>query len=465
MRERRGHLPRLRCLALWALACESQSTAPDLDALRQPSGLAQSPDGRRLFVTGGNWDGLESAGTVMVLDLEALHAALAGPIAPAGSPTSGSQPCRRVAATDATLECDAGVFIDERHTRLLGSAVGNIVVDAPRGPDAPMRLLVTQRAPAGIAWLDVWPSEGYRVDCGDREEVECDGGHIVTRNADAPDQLLIADPSRIVLDDQGFRFAYVAHLQQGGLSLIELDGENGPELTTAVTEFFREDPFGLNQSGGFSVAARACDPLDPPVESRDCSRPLLYATHRYWPGTRVFTVAPGLELILGGSSRHVAPIGIDSVQSRPIMGSLAFEDPARGTSLLIVQTTPGALARVDTTLEEGVPRDAIVAHVPLCSNPNLLAVHRPEVGEALALVTCFGDGRLAVVSLTTFTLVESVQLGAGANEIVVDAARSQAYIANTAEHTISVVDLDIRSPRYLKEWARVGLGAGPREAR
>src|SRR5690606_25873188 len=103
------------------------------------------------------------------------------------------------------------------------------------------------------------------------------------------------DPSRVMVDDGGFRFAYVPHLREGALSLLSLDGERGPELTTVVTNFFQEDPFGLALSGGFAVAARPCDPADPPVESRDCTRPILYATHRFWPGTRTFTVAPGLH--------------------------------------------------------------------------------------------------------------------------------------------------------------------------
>jgi hypothetical protein len=186
---------------------------------------------------------------------------------------------------------------------------------------------------------------------------------------------------------------------------------------------------------------------------------VLYSTHRFWPGTRTFTVAPGLEVILPGQDVELAPVGTENVESRPLMGDLEYEDPQTGESLLVVQTTPGALSRVSTTVDEdGRLIERLQSTVALCSNPNLLEVYRPEAGEALALVTCFGDGRLAVVGLGTFSVLQSIQLGAGANEIQLDAMRKVAYVANTSENTISVVDLDPSRPTYLTEYARLGLG-------
>ena len=93
----------------------------------------------------------------------------------------------------------------------------------------------------------------------------------------------------------------------------------------------------------------------------------------------------------------------------------------------------------------------------LCNNPNILEVYRPAEAEALALVSCFGDGQLAVVGLGTFTVLATIDVGAGADEIAVDAARAQAYVANTRAGTIAVVGLDHRDRRYLTAWARLGL--------
>lgn len=438
------------------MGCAGDDGAPDLDALRQPTGLALTPDGRRLFVSGGNWDLREAGGTVVAVDLEALHAALGGLVAAPGEAIDGSRPCRFADRAHTVRECDPAAFIDAAQSRVLGSALGNIAIDEPRGAEGPVRLLVTQRSPPAIAWLDVERVD-FSVECGQGEGVRCDLDHATTQGGLDGGISLPADPSRVTVDAQGFRFAYVPHLRGGALSLLALDGEQGPELATVMTDFFREDAFGLDLAGGFAVAGRPCDPLDPPPESRDCTRPVLYATQRYWPGMRTFTVAPGLEVILGGTTSAVAPVGVGAVESRPIMGSLVFEGERTASSLLVVQTTPGALARVDTQVEEGTLSTDVVGRVSLCSNPNQIALGRVSGQDPLALVTCYGDGRLAVVSLSTFSLVASIPLGAGANEVVVDADRRQAYVANTLEHTVSIIHLDATDPRYLREWARIGV--------
>jgi len=456
--------------ALVALgSCGGTDPAPTLDSLRQPSGLAVSPNAHWLFVTNGNWDRVQEGGTLAALDLIALHAALEADIAAAGARLSPSRPCRRVADTDETIECIPQAFIDGEQTVVLGDGLGNIAVDTrgAEAPGGPYRLLLPQRAPAALAWVDVIPTpEGVHFDCGQDEFGVCDALHQVRRSSEDAGSIG-PDPSRVTLDDQGFRFAYLPHLLDGELTLIDLDGELGPEITArSDKEFYREDVFDeFDAAGGFSVAGRACDPLSAAEVTRDCERPLLYTTHRYWPGIKSFTVAAGLEVILSGNDTRISGIGADNVVARPIMGDLAFEDPATGDKLLLVQTTPGALARVDTSIdpESESPRNAPLGSVALCSNPNVLAVHRPPDEEALALVSCLSDGVVAVVGLATFTVVRRVVVGDGANEMVIDATREQLYVANSREDTVSVVSLDRQSPLFLREWARVGVGAGSRD--
>ncbi len=456
--------------ALVALgSCGGTDPAPTLDSLRQPSGLAVSPNAQWLFVTNGNWDRVQGGGSLAALDLVGLHAALEADIAAAGAGLSRSRPCRRVADTDETIECIPQAFIDAEQTVVLGDGLGNIAVDT-RGAEAsggPYRLLLPQRAPAALAWVDVIPTpEGVNLDCGQDEFGVCDALHQVRRSSEDAGGIG-PDPSRITLDDQGFRFAYLPHLLDGELTLIDLDGELGPEITArSDNEFYREDLFDeFDAAGGFAVAARACDPVAAAEVTRDCERPLLYTTHRYWPGIKSFTVAAGLEVILSGNDTRISGIGADNVVARPIMGDLAFEDPEVGDKLLLVQTTPGALARVDTSIdpESESPRNTQLGSVALCSNPNVLAVHRPPDEEALALVSCLSDGVVAVVGLATFTVVRRVVVGEGANEMAIDTAREQLYVANSREHTISVVSLDRQSPLFLREWARVGVGAGSRD--
>ena len=449
--------------ALALAGCEGgQKPMPDRSSLRQPTGVAVSPDGALLFVTGGNWDQAQAAGTMMTLDLARVDLGLARPRM-VGASMTDARPCRRLDDTH-TLECDPDRLIDPTRTVLLGDAVGNIEVDEPGGEGGALRLLISQRRPPAIAWVDVNQSSGsVSVDCGQDEEGTCDVDHLVTRVISNDSQGLPADPSRVVIDRE-FRLGYVPHLVDGAFSLLSLDGENGPELVQVQGEFFRpafdED---LELAGAFSVARRGCDLDNPPDRSRDCMRPVLYSTNRYFPAVKPFSVAPGMEVVLDGTDANIAPIGVENVDSRPLMGDLEFEDDT-GDTLLVVQTTPGGLARVDTSVDEdGRLANELKESVALCSNPNQMEIFRPEGGEPLALVTCFGDGRLAVVSLATFTVIQTVTVGEGANEITVDPTRGWAFVANTQEDTISVVDLDRTRSTYLTEHVRIGLGAGVRD--
>lgn len=436
------------------LSCGGQRPPPTLDRLRQPTGLQLSPEGRWAFVTNGNWDASESGGGVLVLDLEGLHAALEAP--PSADATTRAQPCR---ALDDRLSCSAEQMVVPGANHRLGSAIGNLVLDRPSGDAGAARLITVQRSPAAIVWFSVTTGpDGPVLDCGEDFDGACDEVHTLTQLADRPaDGALPDDPSRVVLDDQGYRFAYVPHLIGGALSLLALDGEAGPELVDIVSEFYRDDPFeATDYAGGFGVASRPCDPSAAPSGSRDCTRPVLYATQRYFPSVRRFAVAPGLDVVVPGGEASLAVVNPEVVASVPYMGDLAFEDPEAGTDLLVVQTSPGALLRVDTAIAaDGDPADEVLGAVPLCEQPNLLAVHRPEGGEALALVTCFGEGRLAAVGLGGFRLLKTLDLGDGANEIVIDAARELALVVNTRDDSISVVALDRSDATFLTEVARI----------
>ena len=448
-------------LLLTLAGCSDGTGLPQPDRLRQPSGLLLAPDGRWLFVTNGNWTLDEAGASVMAIDLTALDHGLARP-GDAEDSLDRSRPCRWTSAEDdPVIECDPSLLVDRRHTVVVGSAAGNIALDLPRGADGPWRLLIPTRSPPSVAWIDVFPDEGYlHVDCGQDELSRCDAAHAVTRHASDPQRSMPADPSRVFVDELGFRYAYVPHLRGGNLSLLALDGELGPELTDIAEEFYREDPFeDLDLAGGFSVAERACTTGNAAAQTEDCSRPLLFTTHRFWPGVRQFAVAPGLDVVVGHGNRTLVDLNPNVVQQRPFMGDLAFEDPDRGERLLVVHTTPAGLSRIDTRLDDRqTPYVDVRATVELCDNPNLLRVYRPAQGEPLALVSCFSDRALAVVALGSFTLQAIVEVGEGPNEMAVDAPRQRLYVANSREDSLSVVDLDRTHATFLHEVARIGLG-------
>jgi len=449
-------------LVLALVACGDPRPEPELDGLRQPTGLQIGLGGTALFVTNGNWDQSAKGGAVLMLDLVELAEGVAAP-QEAGASLARARPCR--AAEDGVVECDPSALVVPGAAVELGHGIGNVTIDFPSGGEGLARLLVTQREPPAIVWIDVHADDGAtRLACG-QDQGPCDDAHTIVASPQRPDVTLPGDPTRVVVDPLGNRFAYVPHLLGASLSLLALDGDFGPELADVVDDFYREGATeDLKLAGGFGIAVRPCDPSLAPVASRECTRPVVYSSNRYFPSLRQFAVAPGLDLIVPSDEEGVAGLNPDVVQSRPFLGDVAFERQGDGDRLLLVQTTPSGLVRVDTSLDEqGNSRDEVIGVAPVCGNPNLLAIDRSEGVEPLALVTCFEDGELAVVGLDTFRLLRIVPLGAGANEMAIDVARQWVYVANTREDTISIVSLDRTGADFLHEIARIGLDADPRD--
>jgi len=444
------------------LSCNGGPGVAPIDALALPTGLNATPDGRWLFVTNGNWDRANSASALLALDLEALENGLAQAGA-AGTTLDRGQPCRTHAEGD-RLECAVAGIVEADLGVRLPSGAGNITIDRPSGPGGPLRLLIPTRLDPGVTWIDVYgpgfgasEEAGLRLECGQDEGRFCDREHRLSGVA--------ADPARLFLDQAGFRFAYLPHLTGRTLTMLALDGARGPEVVDVEDEFFREDGlFDSGLGGGFAVVQRACDLEgdNVPADSGDCTRPYLFASQRFWWGLRAFQVAPGLKLVVRGSESTVFGPNLEAADARPLMGGLAFEDPDQGERLLAVHTTPPALSRIDTSLDaQGDPKVEVMATVSLCSNPNVVVVHRPDLsgalGPRLALVSCYGSDEVAVVDLGLFAVVATVGVGDGPNELWIDVERQWLFVANTAESTLSLIELDAGSVDYLREFATIGL--------
>lgn len=149
--------------------------------------------------------------------------------------------------------------------------------------------------------------------------------------------------------------------------------------------------------------------------------------------------------------------------SAAVLGAMAFGD-TRGDQLLILQTNPGALLSLDTSLDTGAePLDIPSAPpVEICAEPSNMKVYieRDADGMAVqryAIISCFRAALVYVVDLETLRVVEAVVVGTGPHDIAIDEAREAAYVINNLESSISVVDLSRRRGTRFQELARLGL--------
>ncbi len=291
--------------------------SPDPAGLRQPSGVGLSPSGNFLLVSNGNWAFGRAEGSVVALSLAKLGGILE-------VLRAGAQPpdCEREAGEGgepSVLRCPAEQIISEDSTIFVGSGVASMDFDGPWVGGSSERVLITVRSPASVVWADLRESAGgLRLECGQGEARLCDQTHIVDVLSSNSSVGMPRDPARVVVDREGFRFAYVPHLLGGSLSMIALDGPDGPELTDIERDFYREDPYSENGlAGGFAVAQRRCDETENPPSTRDCERPLLLSSQRFWPGIRAFTVAPGLDVVIPGSTNAVLGLNPEVVSDRP----------------------------------------------------------------------------------------------------------------------------------------------------
>ncbi len=433
-------------LLLAAAGCTA-GDLPPADALRLPVGVGRVPGTDWLLVSGGNLDEAHSRGALWLLDLAPVLAALDDPAA-----TSGA--CRTGDAPGDPLECDASALVAAERTVYVPTGAGNVAVDP--GPSVqPARAYVPVRDPAGLVWMELdTRADPPRIDCGQGPDARCGADHLVDRTPGG--SALAADPVNVALDLE-FGFAFLPHLRDSTLTLLALRPA-GPEVVDVESKFYRPDPQEeLDLVGGFAVARRPCDPKAPPLASRDCTRPTLVTSHRVWPGFRNFSVAPGLAVLQPGSDRAVLGFDPELGSRRPYSGDLAYEPGSDGERLLMVHTTPPGISRIDTSLDETMrPRDAVMATLPLCRNPNMLELATPDAGAPLAFVSCFGDDEVAVIDLDRFEQVGRVPVAEGANELLWLPDAGVVLVVGTRAHSLSLIGADPSRAGFLREVARIG---------
>jgi DNA-binding beta-propeller fold protein YncE len=152
----------------------------------------------------------------------------------------------------------------------------------------------------------------------------------------------------------------------------------------------------------------------------------------------------------------VDTIAMNSMDPSSDTRGIAFSED--GTRALVVDRAPPGLVLIDTSLEDGLPRNEIIDAVALCPEPSLL--YMKKVGGAnRAFVVCFAAGTAYVVDTDALRVVDTILLGQGPNAMAFaldDPTQPLAFVANYVENVIGVIDLLPGSPTEHQLIARIG---------
>jgi len=427
-----------------------------------------------------------------------------------GAATSLAAPCRRIAGLPQAVECTEEPFMQAEATARIGSFSTVLrpwdhrtVAAKEADPSGyALRLFFPVRGDPSVSFVDVEGGLG-----GEPLSIRCEAAE------DRPELCALDDRTRFLRGDRDIRriarepnsifvadrLAFVTHNDVPEVTLLGLYG-----LYDEYTKQSSFDPFAParpivldiqrlfgSQSfiGGYGIAQRPCDPSDSDGDGQAdnaaaatyadgvaCARPLLYAANRREGSIIRFTVGritpagaekcvtvadldqPGAILcedrLLPIDSLFIA--GFDPGNTGTVnLGELAFS--RSGDALYVVQSNPGALVRVDTSLDDrGETRDITTGIVELCSRPTAMVPFQDGASE-LAAVSCYSSGAIFIVDLVTMQVVEQVFAGAGAHEMVHDPRRGLLYVANTLDATISVIDVATHRRTRFTHIARIGL--------
>lgn len=453
---------------------------------------------RWLLVTNANSDRRYNAGSLLAVDLDDyFEAAFADPteVRSAGSSLSNEAPCRRVANLPQVVECMEEPFIAADTTIHFGNFPGPAAGwDREPGDDEALVLIPVRGDPSiTYAELSGFDRDDLRFECGQASDADggrkCDDLHRLRFLRNDPDaERLAREPFRVLVSPQpDLPLAYVSHQGDPDLTLIDLEGlEVGGDGRPAIVhqaEILTIQAADAVQ-GGFGLAQRPCDVAggNAPTSTFDCTRPLVYSSLRWQLQLETFT-ALSHEPLPGTGQECVGPDDLDDIGAiicepqvepltriaisgqsllgvpfslaRPVLADIAFS--RTGNELYVLQSNPGGLIRVDTSLDlDGEPLDIDVGVVEVCSQPTTFVIYDDGANE-YGLVTCYRSGEVFIVDLAALAVVGLTRAGIGPDAVTVDVAREVVYVANSLDATISVIDMSRTRPSRFTEIGRIGL--------
>ncbi len=461
---------------------------------------------RWLFVANANGDRRFNAGSLMIFDLEDFLTAATDPdqlIGP-GESLSSQKPCRRAKGEPQVIECAERFFAQAEARAHIGDFASVLRAYNPVPNDGESMLLLPVRGDRALNWFRVTTTQdSASIECGQGDdstidERRCSEDFILRYRRNDEDLREIAREGFYlqVSAESKQPYAWLSHLSFADVTLVDLDGLDGGDGRPVIVD--QSPHFFLSGSavrlGGYGIAERPCDPAAAPKISEECvtengivtceacKRPVVYGAFRFARLLNqmvTFGLDPNVlddtfaETCLDANNIGV-PGGVscdarNSLVTRVVPGGLPLTGDSRvpvlaeiafsrtGDELYVVQTNPGALVRVDTSVDdEGNTVDLPAGEIEVCSRPGTVTLY--EDGDArIAAVSCYQSGQIYMIDLNAFKVAAVVQAGIGPSQMIVDYAREYIYVSNYLDATISVIDLSTKRPTRFAEVARLGL--------
>jgi len=468
-------------------------------------------DGRWLYVVNSNSDLRYNDGTLAVVDLDMVVADRTPeramqwpwPDCPSDSryvpDASAPHGCCRDFLDRSILNCDEQAYVKSDATIRIGSFGGRPVVH--KTTNGQRRLLIPVRGDSSITMVHVDDSDAEhpRFICTGPAPERCGSPPSVQQPDFAEcaeewriDKFLPASATSSLTDLEGLnirlpeepygiaidntqQLLYVGHLQNGRISLIDLDAAPSPRL---ITVFDSAVPPSANGARGITSLTTTGD-----------SGP-IFVTSRFRPVvSSILTVgvsakAPTCDTLAAANekcdprssepdtnvkcngARDLAVVGRQEIMDTGFTSGsetrgVVFSDDQK--TAWVLQRNPPAVVAIDRSPSSltGLPLDIPSGVIEVCANPAFMEAH--EAADGLMLfVSCFDTGEIYVVSAEENRVRDVIEVGRGPAGMVFGARKAGpgpdfGYVLGFGANNVSVVDVQAGSSSRHRVVQRIGF--------